>query len=232
MKIALLGDIHGNDFALQAVLAAASSLGVEKLLVTGDLVGYYHSPLQVMELLRPWDRHMVRGNHEDMLDAARTDPAFLAQVDKRYGTGLRAAIEQLGTQQIDELCSLPHPLELVIDGCRILLCHGTPWNIDLYVYPDADPELLGRCAMQEFDLVVLGHTHYPMYHKIGRTLVVNPGSVGQPRNYQPGAHWAIFDTVSRNLQFCLEGYDFSTLVRECRRRHPELPYLAEVLLRK
>lgn len=232
MKLALLGDIHGNHLALQAVLAAASSSGVEKLLVTGDLVGYYHSPLNVLELLRPWDRHMVRGNHEDMLNTARSAPAFLAQVDARYGTGLRTAIEQLGEQQLDELCSLPHPLELVIDGCRILLCHGAPWDIDQYVYPDAKPELLERCAIQEFDLVVLGHTHYPMHHKIGRTLVVNPGSVGQPRNHQLGAHWAIFDTVSRSLQFCREDYDSSALVRECQQRHPEMPYLAEVLLRK
>jgi len=211
MKLGFLGDIHGNDLALQAVLAAASSSGVGKLLVTGDLVGYYHSPLQVLELLRPWDRHMVRGNHEDMLNTARSDPAFLTQVDARYGTGLRTAI--------------------VIDGCRILLCHGAPWDIDQYVYPDAKPELLERCAIQEFDLVVLGHTHYPMHHKIGRTLVVNPGSVGQSRNRQPGAHWAIFDTVSCGLQFCHEDYDSSALVRECRQRHPELPYLADVLLR-
>lgn len=232
MKLALLGDIHGNALALQAVLAAASSSGVEKLLVTGDMVGYYYAPLQVLELLRQWDRYMVRGNHEDMLNAARSDPAFLAQVDARYGTGLRIAIEQFGTQQLDELCNLPHPLELVLDGCKVLLCHGTPWDIDHYVYPDAEQELLERCALQEFDLVVLGHTHYPMQRRVGDTLIVNPGSVGQPRNRQPGAHWAFFDTVSRNLEFHQEQYDASVLVRECQQRHPELPYLAEVLIRK
>lgn len=232
MKLALLGDIHGNHLALQAVLAAAFSSGVEKLLVTGDLVGYYYAPLQVLELLRPWDRHVVRGNHDDMLNAARTDPAFLAQVDARYGTGLRIAIEQLGEQQLDALCNLPHPLELVINGCKIMLCHGAPWDNDQYVYSDAQPELLERCAVPEFDLVVLGHSHYPMQKKIGKTLVVNPGSVGQTRNRQPGAHWAIFDTTSQNLQFRQEQYDSSALVRESQQRHPELPYLAEVLIRK
>lgn len=232
MKLALLGDVHGNADALQAVISAAISSGVEKLLVTGDLVGYYFAPLQVLELLSTWDKHVVRGNHEDMLNTARFAPEFLAQVDMRYGTGLRTALEQLSKKQIDELCNLPHPLELVIDGCRILLCHGTPWDNDYYVYPDAQPELLERCAMQEFDLVVLGHTHYPMLQKIGKTLVVNPGSVGQPRNHQPGAYWAIFDTVSRKLEFHHEQYDSSQLVQECQQRHPELPYLAEVLIRK
>jgi putative phosphoesterase len=232
MKLALLGDIHGNDDALRSVLAAAASSGVDELFITGDLVGYYFAPREVLGLLQPWRRHVVRGNHEDMLNDARSDQGFLAQVDARYGSGLRTAIEQLNEEQLDELCSLPHPLELEIDGCRILLCHGAPWDNDRYVYPDAQAELLDQCAVQEFDLVVLGHTHYPMQHRIGDTLVVNPGSVGQPRNRQPGAHWALFDTDTRNLEFHHEQYDPSQLVQECRQRHPELPYLAEVLTRK
>ena len=232
MKLGLLGDVHGNNLALHAVLAAASAAGVETLLVTGDLVGYYHSPMQVLDLLRPWNRYMVRGNHEDMLVAARSDPAFLDQVDAQYGTGLRIAIEQIDTQQLDELCGLPHPLELVVDGCKILLCHGTPWDSDLYVYPDAKKELLERCAMQEFDLVVLGHTHYPMCHQIGRTILANPGSVGQPRNRKLGAHWALFDTESREVALRCETYDAGLVIAESRLRHPEIPYLAEVLERR
>ena len=231
MKLALLGDVHGNHFALEAVLAAARKYGVEQLLITGDLVGYYFWPGEVLELLAPWSSVVVRGNHEDMLVAARSDPAFLSRVDARYGTGLRCAIEQLDAQQLDQLCALPHPLELDIDNCRILLCHGAPWDNDQYVYPDAQPAMLDRCAVQEFDLVVLGHTHYPMRHQIGKTLVVNSGSVGQPRNRKPGAHWAIFDTGDRSLQFHQEAYDSSVLVRECQQRQPELPYLADVLIR-
>ena len=232
MKLALLGDIHGNDYALRSVLAAAASSGVDKLLITGDLVGYYFAPLNVLEQLLSWSVHMVRGNHEDMLSSARSDPEFLGQVDARYGTGLRIAIEQLSKDQLDELCGLPHPLELEIDGCRILLCHGAPWDNDCYVYPDAQPEVLKHCAVQKYNLVVMGHTHYPMQHRFGDTLVVNPGSVGQPRNRQPGAHWALFDTDTRHLEFHCEQYDVSDLVQECRQRHPELPYLAEVLTRK
>lgn len=232
MKLALLGDIHGNDNALRSVLGAASSSGVDELLITGDLVGYYFAPREVLELLQPWRRHVVRGNHEDMLKTARSDQGFLGQVDARYGSGLRVALEQLSEKQVDELCDLPHPLGLEIDGCKILLCHGAPWDNDRYIYPDAQAELLGQCAVQEFDLVVLGHTHYPMQHRIGDALVVNPGSVGQPRNRQPGAHWALFDTATRSLEFHREQYDASALIQECQQRHPELPYLAEVLTRK
>lgn len=231
MRLGLLGDVHGNHLALQAVLAAASSAGVEKLLITGDLIGYYFAPRQVLELLSPWDKCMVRGNHEDMLSAARSDPDSLLQVDARYGTGLRTALEQLNEQQLDELCGLPRTQQLDIGGCRILLCHGTPWDNDQYVYPDAQAELLMRCAMPEFDLVVLGHTHYPMLQKIGRTQVVNPGAVGQPRNRRPGAHWALFDTTSREVSLRCEAYDAGPMIMESRRRHPDIPYLAEVLER-
>ena len=231
MKLALLGDIHGNDDALRTVLAAASSFGADELLITGDLVGYYFAPREVLKLLQPWRRHVVRGNHEDMLNAARSDRGFLTEVDARYGSGLRIAIDQLNEEQLDELCSLPHPLKLEIDGCKILLCHGAPWDNDYYVYPDAVPEMLERCAIQDFDLVVMGHTHYPMQHAIGKTLLVNPGSVGQPRNRQPGAHWALFDTKNRSLEFRQEQYDSSALVLECQQRNPKLPYLAKVLTR-
>ena len=141
------------------------------------------------------------------------------------------AIEQIDTPQLDDLCALPHPLELVVDGCKILLCHGTPWDNDRYVYPDAKRELLDRCAIQEFDLVVLGHTHYPMCHKIGKTLLVNPGSVGQPRNRKPGAHWALFDVDSHEVTPRCEIYDAGQVIAESRRRHPDIPYLAEVLER-
>lgn len=231
MKIGLLGDIHGNYRALEAVLSAADRFGVELLLLTGDLVGYYDSPLAVLKMLNVWSYHMVRGNHEDMLKKARYDDLFLAEVDAKYGKGLRSAIEQLSDEQINILCNLPHPLYLEIDTCRVLLCHGSPWDINQYVYPDAESELLEKCGEQKYDLVVLGHTHYPMVHSVGKTLIVNPGSVGQPRNGKHGAQWAIFDTTTRQVEFHSQYYDTADLVYECKKRNPDLPYLVDVLKR-
>lgn len=231
MKIGLLGDIHGNALALEAVLQSAFAASVEKLVVTGDLVGYYFAPFRVLQLLSEWDRSVVRGNHEEMLCSSRNDPAFLATVDVRYGSGIRVAMEQLSEDQINELCALPHPLELTLDGVRVLLCHGAPWDLNQYLYPDTDVGLIERCAGVQHDLVVVGHTHYPMLKVIGKTLLVNPGSVGQPRNRQLGAQWVLFDTSTRSVEFRREEYDPSSLIAECRSRHPELPYLSEVLVR-
>lgn len=232
MKLALLADIHGNHLALQAALRAASAAGAETLLVSGDLVGYYFEPLRVWEMLHKWDHHLVRGNHEEMLARAVSNPDFLAHVDARYGTGLRCAIEQLGAARLTMFGELSNVRDLQIGDSRILLCHGSPWDTDQYVYPNAPVALLERCAEQKFDLVLLGHTHYPMKHQVGRTLLVNPGSVGQPRNGVQGAHWALYDTDTHTVDFHVEPYDMTALISECQRRHPDLPYLSEVLLRK
>ena len=227
-----MGDIHGNNLALQAVLEAASAAKVDRLLVTGDLVGYYFSPLCVIELLSSWKCDVVRGNHEEILLRGRSDQAYLTKVEAKYGSGVRVALEQMNSTQLDSICSLPHPLELDIDGIRILLSHGSPWDLDQYIYPDTDHEMLARSLPQNYNLVVTGHTHHQMLIRIGNTIVVNPGSVGQPRDRKPGACWALFDTLDQSIELRRENYDLSGLVRECQLRHPELPYLYEVLQRK
>lgn len=231
MRLAAIGDIHGNSAALRAVLDSAARANVDALLVTGDMVGYYFDPAGALDLLEPWQRFAVRGNHEDLLADARRDPQHLAAIDRKYGSGLRAALDALSPQKLDSLCTLPHPLELVLDGKRILLCHGSPWDNDCYVYPDADPALLARCAVAGYDYVILGHTHHPMLRQVGGVAVLNPGSVGQPRNRRPGAQWALIDTGLGEIELCCEQYDYEAVAAEARRRHPELAYLADVLVR-
>ena len=232
MKVALLGDIHGNHLALRAVLSEATRNGVERLLITGDLVGYYFWPKEVLELLSPWPMHVVRGNHEEMLSAARKDPGCLQKIEQKYGSGIRVALDTLSPAQLLWLENLPHPLRLELGGCLILLCHGAPWDFDRYIYPDADASLLEKCAAQGEDFVVLGHTHYAFQRRCGRTLVVNPGSVGQPRDRNPGAHWALLDTSTREVTRFTENYDIAEVIEYSRASQPAVPYLADVLCRK
>ena len=232
MKLALLGDIHGNHLALAAVLAAAQRNNVDKLLITGDIVGYYFWPGEVIELLATWEKVVVRGNHEEMLAVARENSDYLIQMDRKYGTGLRVALDTLSNEQLDWLVQLPHPRKLSIDGCSILLCHGSPWDLDQYIYPNAEEALLEKCSAEGHDWVVLGHTHYPMQHLRDNTTIVNPGSVGQPRNRKPGAHWALLDTETQIVTFRVESYDAGPVIEVARNRQPDLPYLAKVFTRQ
>jgi putative phosphoesterase len=232
VNICVLGDIHGNAHALKAALDAAKKQDCEVLLITGDLIGYYFMPNEVIELIKPWKKYIVRGNHEDMLVKARRNPDFLSEIEKKYGSAIKYTIDVLSQSDLDMLCNLPHPLDLKIDGIKILLCHGTPWDNDVYVYPDAKTEVIDKCAQQCYDIVILGHTHYPMLKLVGETQLLNPGSIGQPRNRQPGAQWALLNTTTKKIKLNNEVYDMSSILNDVSCRHPELPYLSEVLTRK
>lgn len=234
MKIGLLADIHGNIDALQACLAAVEAAGVERLLVAGDFVGYYYAPSEVLVALDRFDWIAVRGNHEDML-AEWVAGRRHSDIGRRYGSGLATAAAALTAAQIEWLLELPTSRRLEIDGTRILLCHGTPDSTESYVYPDAPDSAFESFRAPGIGLAVYGHTHYPHQRELsgaGEPLrIVNPGSVGQPRNRVPGAHWALWDTSTGEIAARVEPYDPAPLQAECRRRDPQLPYLATVLTR-
>lgn len=232
MRIAVLGDIHGNVLALAAALSGARREGVDALCITGDYVGYYYHPKEIFSLLEPWTKYMVRGNHEDMLMRAASDEEFLASCTARYGNGLRCALDTLDAVCVASLGALPERLELELDGRRILLAHGAPWDTDEYLYPDATDALWARVADEGADFVFLGHTHHRLIRQVGTTTVINPGSVGQPRDRNDGACWALLDTATSAIQHFAEPYDVSAVIDEAHRFDPDLPYLSEVLNRR
>lgn len=232
MKIGLLADIHGNAQALDAVLGKAKTLCVDRLLVAGDCVGYYFEPDKVFDLLSLWDCTYIAGNHEKMLARALTDSNYMSEIVKKYGDGLAIAATLLSSTRLHELISLPISRRLDIAGVAINLCHGSPWDENQYVYPDANEALLKKCAEGGADVVVMGHTHYPMMKTVGPSLLVNPGSVGQPRNRIFGAYWAVLEVPQKRVTFYREDYDVTPVISEARRRHPSLPYLYEVFAKK
>ncbi len=232
MTIGLLADIHGNASALQAVLTAAAALDVNRLLVAGDIVGYYYEPARCLESLAAWPMTVVRGNHEDLLDESERDAARSDALYAKYGSGLRVASETVSADARAEMASWPRVTSCEVDGRRITLCHGTPWATDEYVYPDAPDAVWARMASGGADLVVCGHTHYRVDRRVGATRIVNPGSVGQPRDGAGGACWATYDTVSGQVTMRVESYDRQSTAQQARARDPQLPYLADVLFRE
>lgn len=235
MKLALIGDVHGNAAALATVLAAARTEGVTQILNTGDMVGYYYRPADVLAQFQAWSVHTVRGNHDDMLKRADNDPAYLDEVTAKYGSGLACALKQLSEADLSWIDFLPRSLQLDCDGMKLLLCHGTPRDTDQYVYPDAPYSLIEKIEMHagpDVDMVVLGHTHHQMIIQRPTLRIVNPGSVGQPRDRQPGAAWALLDTRSGQVDLRREAYDTDSVVQEAQQRDPQLPYLWTVLNRQ
>ena len=230
MRVGLLADIHANAGALDAVLRAAQRESVDELLIAGDFVGYYYAAGDVLSMLGDWNWHGVRGNHEDLLSVWRAGDRQ-EEIVESWGSGLKKAAEDLATSELNFLCELPHPLNIVVGGKSVVLCHGSPWNIDAYIYPDAEATVKALYATIDADLVVAGHTRYPDRWTAGEVSIVNPGSVGQPRDRRPGACWTLWDTVTNEIEFRRETYDTAPLSAACRRMDPHLPYLADVLTR-
>jgi putative phosphoesterase len=231
MNIGILGDIHGNHVALKSVLDKARALNIDRLLLTGDIVGYYYFVKESLKLLNEWDWVSVRGNHEDMLSKCIRDNDF-TKIHSRYGSALSKTVNQITKNQLKMILDLKHPLELTIDQSRILLCHGSPWDNNKYIYPDADIALFEKCADKEYDLVILGHTHYPMHKLINSVLIINPGSVGQSRDNTAEAKWASYNTKSKSISFHSEKYDATEIIESVNKYDPHVKYLSNILKAK
>jgi putative phosphoesterase len=231
MKLGIVSDVHGNLPALEAVLSAGEELGIGRWLCLGDTVGYYYWPKECVEALRSVGATVIAGNHDRMTVAARSDSALLQELTEKYGHGSEVALRALSDAEINWLHSMPQQRSCDIEGKRVVLCHGSPWDADAYVYPDADEHTRHRMTAKGLDFVAFGHTHYPVCWRVNGTLVVNPGSVGQPRNQQPGAHWAIWDNDTMSVEQRVESYDVSQVLNSCRFYDPELSYLQRVLTR-
>jgi putative phosphoesterase len=230
MKIALLSDIHGNSAALRATLDEARKSGAERLLILGDLVGYYYDIRGVLDQLADWPRAIIGGNHEDWLARTCTDDAAAAAYRAKYGSALDVARETLSRQEINWLTTLTPRLSTRIDGIAFELCHGAPDDRDRYVYPTATESELAACEIAGH-MVLMGHTHYPMISLRRTCTLVNPGSVGQARDLGGFAAWMLLDTATGTIAPRRTAYDTYDLIAETRRRDPQLAYLSEILSR-
>jgi putative phosphoesterase len=230
MKVGLISDIHGNSPALKAALTALQG-EVERIFFLGDLVGYY--PF-VNECVDQWDADLidgVLGNHDQiLLDCLAQKKPPDESYRARYGSALTRSWESLSSKSRVLLESWPHQRSVKLGTTSVALFHGAPWDpLSGRVYPDlTDWSGFAQCAEE---VIVLGHTHYPMIKTWQGKLIVNPGSVGQPRNSSGGADFAILDVLKGSATLHRAVYDASTVITDAQRHDPALIYLTEVLTR-
>lgn len=199
MKIALLADIHSNLEALKSVLADIKKQNIKKILNSGDIVGYNCSPNEVIELIKKEKILSVRGNH----DATSIN---LKKDFRLFNEYARAALvwthQHLSTESKKFLNSLDEIGEGRLANKNVVIIHGSSTNhLWDYVFPDtADSILLSSLNKSKADILVLGHTHFPFAKNLGNRLVINPGSVGQPRNNQNNANYAVLDLETLKVE--------------------------------
>lgn len=181
----VLSDIHANLPALQAVIDDAGQH--DTVFFCGDLVGYYPWPDHAIETAREEHFLGVRGNHDEALVAEST-----FGFNSVAAEALRWTEENLSEESRAYLKELPYTRREEVQGADVLVVHGSPAApVSEYVYPEQVTEQFLERQNVNADVLLLGHTHVPFVKRVGETLVVNPGSVGQPRDGDPRASYAV-----------------------------------------
>lgn len=211
MKILIISDIHANVQALSAVLDKEN--GVDKIFCLGDLVNYGPNPGEIIGTVRSIADKIVRGNHDDAVSGLRDDcccpPEYgeLAEPGKDYTRGVLDEAEK------QFLRDLPLVERVNVNGCRLLLSHGSPkGNNCTFLPPDIPDKVLAReLEGVDADLVLIGHTHMPMQRKLNNTVIINPGSVGFPSGYSPKASYVVWN--DGDVEFKKVDYDIEETIK-------------------
>jgi putative phosphoesterase len=185
MKVGIVSDIHCNSAGLARALALMGD--IDELICLGDSIYEYRFSNEVVQLLKEHGAHVILGNHEECFFGPQGERA-------RARPGVDPALAAW-------LAGQPHRRELRVDGKALLLVHSTPWEPrGTYVYPHS--ALLDRFAEAEADVVLYGHTHHQLVERVGRVLVVNPGSAGDARDARNGGllSCAVLDTLSEEVR--------------------------------
>ncbi len=206
-QIAVVSDIHANGPALAAVLANLPKGAF--LVCLGDLVGYYTEPEEVCCALRSRADVIIRGNHDAYAIGALGYPA-----NRERAYRIQWTRNHLAGDTLDWLARLPVEASLrTRSGWRFVFRHANLDDEVGYVYPDT---ALNDSELDPGMTLVLGHTHHPMLRQAGRGRVLNPGSVGQPRDWRPGAAYALINTDNGQVTFHRVAYDIPAYQRRLR----------------
>jgi predicted phosphodiesterase len=215
VRYLVVTDIHANLEALQACVADAGVRRYDELLVLGDVIGYGPDPNAVCECLRNLSvRAIVRGNHDKVALGMDQAEGF----NPAARNAARWTIDQLTPENRAWVAALPMGPADVDD--LVVICHGAPFDEDTYIFDELDA--IRALTSAERPLCLFGHTHYAIAFRLtsgglsvvgpgsngegdivleaGGRYLVNPGSVGQPRDGDPRAGYAIVDTGRRQVE--------------------------------
>ncbi|MFP4082931.1 MAG: metallophosphoesterase family protein [Candidatus Aminicenantes bacterium] len=242
MRYFIFTDIHGNLEAFLVVLKFLKRRKIDHYIFLGDLVGYGASPNEIIQKIQPLrPLHIIRGNHDKAvcgLDSVETFNPIAASAIQWTKTHLLKKSQNY-------LCRLKKGPQVIHN--HVTLCHGAPFDEDHYIFGEFD-------AAEAFHHIktpvcFFGHTHFPFVYAEKDSLVegtfltgnsnevklekdkrylINPGSVGQPRDRNSRAACAIYDSRTRKINFFRLEYD----IKEAQRKILEAnlpPALAERL---
>jgi putative phosphoesterase len=224
VRYLILSDIHSNDEALSAVLARVRRKKFDRVIVLGDFVGYGANPNKVVERIRQLKREkfMIRGNHDKVVVGAESGDLFNA-VALYAARWTDSCLTPANRKFLEGL-----PIGPMIVERDFAICHGSPRDEDAYIFSDFDAYMNFRDG--GWKVCFFGHSHIPSVFTLEKNAIrvevirgekeklvldpdkrylINPGSIGQPRDRNPDAAYAIFDAEERVVLFDRVRYDVS-----------------------
>lgn len=204
MRVLVVSDIHSNLAALDAVLDDAGKW--DAAICAGDVVGYGPNPQECVERIYFKGFRCASGNHDRAVATVETD-----WFNENAQEAIRINRGQLSPTALKWLGELPTGLQLDLDEVKISVYHGSPTQpLTSYIFPgDAEAHADRFLSITGADALILGHTHVPYAVRRGNRLMLNPGSVGQPRDGDPRASYLILETsplsvVHRRVEYSVD----------------------------
>ncbi len=218
----VISDIHGNLQALKQMLLQEQITKDDLVICCGDIVAYYYDEVEVLKLFKKIPNfYMVKGNHDDYYCQNIDSEKLKCLVDK-YGT----VYKKINQEVKQFLSDLPTKIESVLNGYSVCIVHGgLNDNLEERIYPDT------KLAENQYDIVFMGHTHYQLEKKIGKTLYVNPGSLGQPRDCKGFSYCVVDDFFDLKMKMKTVSVDIEQLQQQCIKNEGKKTYSYEVLER-
>lgn len=218
MKILIMSDIHGNKEAFHAVLVSvAERHDIKECVLLGDLIDYGMHSNEVIQMVDSLTYPVICniiGNHENAILRDEYD-RFSSERGKVSAKYTKSRLTEKSVQYITKKMNNQGFHEFECDGRKCLAVHG---SIEDYFWRSIKPEDALQ-GYEKYDYVFSGHSHIPhffekyyeannpVYRNKKKTIFINPGSVGQPRNLSPMAQYAVLDVETEELQLCKVKYD-------------------------
>lgn len=208
MRIAVISDIHSNAPALRAVLAEIDEREIETIYCLGDVVGYGADAAECVDLVRERCTGTVIGNHDEAVALEKG----IKVIPKDARAAAQHNRDNLNDDQIDWLRGLP--LRLEANGLTFV--HSSPQDPDAWLRLDSFLRVKEQFNHFDGDVCFVGHTHIPgivsdrlgvLNVRAGHRFMINCGSVGQPRDEDPRASFAVFDTEAFSCEIVRVAYD-------------------------
>jgi putative phosphoesterase len=211
MKIAILSDVHSNKYALTEAFKFLDREKIDKYIFLGDMFGYYPWAEETYQMLKKYFEKSIHiiGNH-DALIISEKEP----DITPEYWDVILHNRKNLSSEAIDWLKKLKEKEDFWLDNINVKIFHGTPDSpLNGRFYPDNHEEY--DWFPKENEIILLGHTHYPLNKKNGEnSYIINPGSIGQSRDGNNDLSFCIFDTDSKERHFQRVKYSVDLAVEE------------------